>query len=117
MLGRLSQCAGYGALPPDDLPWHVQGGDLRKGAFRILAGATSLDEPKVIDAQWEFARLWTTITTASPVADLCALRSADSTRERVRDLLEDLRLRRYLGPATCSWCPGSRAAPSRRVAQ
>jgi hypothetical protein len=113
MLGRLAQCASYGALPPDDLPWHVQGGDLRKGVFRILAGATSLDEPQVVDGQREYARLWTTISTASPIAELGALRSAESTRLRVRDLLEDLRLRRYLGPATCQWCPGSQATPRR----
>jgi hypothetical protein len=117
MLSLLAQCAGYGAVPPDDLPWDVQSGDLRKATFRILASATSLDEPRVIDAQEQYARLWTTISAASPVADLCALHSAGPLRERVRDLLEDLRLRRYLGPATCTWCPGSRTEPRRKSAK
>jgi hypothetical protein len=62
MLGRLAQFASYGAGPPDDLLWHVQGGDLRKGAFRILATLTSLDEPSVIDAQRAYEMLWTTIS-------------------------------------------------------
>jgi hypothetical protein len=112
MLGQLAQCASYRALPPDDLPWQVQGGDLRKGAFRILSRVTSPDEPQAIEARGAYETLWTTISSAPPIADLCALQSAELTRDRVRDLVEDLRLRRYLGPATCQWCPGAR--PERR---
>lgn len=116
MLGRLGQCTSYGALPPDELRWHVQGGDLRKGAFRILADITSLDEQRAAEAQRQYAQVWTTISAEPPVTDLCDLHAAGHTRDRLRDLLEDLRLRRYLGYGVCSWCPGSLAAPRRTTA-
>jgi predicted RNase H-like HicB family nuclease len=47
--------ASYGTLPPDELAWRIQGGDLRKGALRILAAVTSLDDPRVVDAQRQYA--------------------------------------------------------------
>lgn len=51
-----------------------------------------------------------------PVTDLCDLQVDGQTRDRVRDLLEDLRLRRYLGHAGCPWCAGSLAAPRHTAA-
>ncbi|MHB8490355.1 MAG: hypothetical protein ACYDCS_09325 [Candidatus Dormibacteria bacterium] len=116
MLGRLGQCASYGTLPPDELAWRIQGGDLRKGAFRILADVTSLDDPRAVDAQRQYAQVWTKISGEALVTDLCDLQADGQIRDRVRDLLEDLRLRRYLGHAVCPWCPGSLAAPRRRAA-
>jgi hypothetical protein len=115
MLVRLAQCADYGAVAPDRLVWRVEAGSLRKGAYHIVADVSAMDEPRAVDAQEQHALLWTTISAAPPVADLCALRSAEATRERVRDLLEDLRLRRYLGPGTCRWCPGAPATPRRKT--
>jgi hypothetical protein len=116
MLLRLAPSTSYGALPPDELRWDVQGGELRKGAFRILADVTSRDDPRAVDAQRQYAHVWLKISAAPPVMDLCNLHAAEPKRERVRDLLEDLRLRRYLGPAVCPWCPGSLAAPRRTTA-
>jgi hypothetical protein len=116
MLGRLAQSASYGTLPPDELAWIVQGGDLRKGAYSILAGVTSPDDPRALDAQRQYADVWTTVSTDRTVTDLCKLQVAGQTRDRVRDLLEDLRLRRYLGHAVCPWCPGSPVAPRRTTA-
>lgn len=116
MLGRLAQCASYGTLPPDELAWNVQGGDLRKGAYRILAGITSPDDPRAVDAQRQYAEVWAMVSTDPAVDDLCKLQAAGQTRDRVRDLLEDLRLRRYLGHAVCRWCPGSPGAPRRTTA-
>jgi hypothetical protein len=115
MLGRLGQCTSYGALPPDEPPWNVPGGDLRKGAHRILADVSSLDEPRAAEAQRQYKQVWTKISAEPPVADLCDLQAAQLTRDRVRDLLEDLRLRRYLGHALCPWCPGGSVAASRRT--
>ena len=115
MLGRLAQCPDYGAVAPDRLVWRVEAGDLCKGAYHIVADVSAMDEPRALDAQEQHALLWTTISAAPPVADLCDLGSADATRERVRDLLEDLRLRRYLGPGTCRWCPGGPATPRRKT--
>jgi len=117
MLGRLSPCASSGALPPDELPWHIQAGDLRKGAFRILAHVTALEDPGGVDAQRQYAELWRKMSAEPEVTELCDLtRSAAHTRDRVRDLLEDLQLRRYLGHAVCPWCPGSPAPPRRTIA-
>jgi uncharacterized protein (DUF2236 family) len=102
-------------VAPDRLVWRVEAGDLCKGAYHIVADVSAMDEPRAVDAQEQHALLWTTISAAPPVEDLCALRSAEATRERVRDLLEDLRLRRYLGPGTCRWCPGAPATPRRKT--
>jgi len=113
MLARLALCASYGTLPPDELPWHVEGGDLRKGAFRILAGLSSPDDPRADGAKQAYDAVWAKISAEPAVADLCTLQAAALTRDRVRDLLEDIRLRRYLGHAVCPWCPGSAAAPRR----
>src|SRR4029077_14616165 len=89
MLGGLGQCTSYGAVRPDELAWNVLGGDLRKGAFRILAETTTLDDPRAVDAQRQYAEVWTKISSEPPVTDLCELQAAGIKRDRVRDLLED----------------------------
>ena len=87
-----------------------------RAAFRILADVTALDDQRAVDAQQQYAQVWTKISGEPPVTDLCDLKADGPTRDRVRGLLEDLRLRRYLGHAVCPWCPGSLAAPRRTAA-
>ena len=77
MLGRLGQCASGGAVPPDQLPWQLQGGDLHKGAYRIVPGIASLEDPRVLAARHAYAQLWTKISTEPAVADLCGLQAAE----------------------------------------
>ena len=114
LLRAATHCVSVAELPADELPWRVEGGELRKGAVRLLGEVASLGDTRVVAAQEQYTRLWDTLRTSDEVAELCALRtSAGPIRERLADQLEDIRLRRYLGPGTCRWCPGSRSSGRR----
>ena len=114
MLGRLGQCASGGAVPPDQLPWRLRAVTAQRGVPHCPRDRLARGSARPGGA----ARLRTAVDEDQHRAGGSDSRAAGSrvTRDRVRDLLEDLRLRRYLGHAVCPWCPGSSAAPRRTQA-